>query len=89
VKDLSKRRRDRHEITAEILKSAWNGALKTQIMYQAKLSYYQLQLFLPKLVKDGLLESSELKERKRTKQIFKTTEEGKHFVENFELLKKL
>jgi len=89
VKSLSKGRRDRHEIIAEILKSAWNGAVKTHILYHAKLSYSQVQLYLPKLVEEGLLECLKVKERKRTKLIFKTTNEGKHFVENFELLKKL
>jgi len=86
---LSKGRRDRHEIIAEILKSAWNGAVKTHILYHAKLSYSQTQWYLPKLVEEGLLECLTVKGRKRPKQTFKTTQKGKHFVENFELLKKL
>jgi len=86
---LPKERRDRYEITAEILKSALAGALKTQIKRKAGLTYIQFETYITKPVEEGLLECSTVKEPKRTKLIFKTTKEGEHFVENFDLLKKL
>ena len=52
-----KGRRDRHEIVAEILETAIGGAIKTHIMYKAKLSYNQLNDYLTSLVESGLLEN--------------------------------
>lgn len=86
---MPRERRDRYEITAEILKSALEGALKTQIMSKAGLSHIQTEIYTLRLVKEGLLERSSAKNRKRIKTIYRTTEKGKHFVKNYDLLKKL
>jgi len=86
---LPREHRDRYEITAEILKSAVAGALKLQIMFKARPSSTQVETYTAKLVEEGLLEFSSVKEHKRIKKIYKTTEKGKHFVKNYDLLKKL
>ena len=89
MKSLPRERRDRYEITAEILKSAVEGALKTQIMLKAGLSHVQVETYATRLVEEGLLECSSVKSRRRIRGIYKTTEKGKHFLENYDLLKKL
>ena len=58
------RRRDRHEIVAEILNHAKGGKIKTHIMYKAKLSYAQINEYLRLLVEKGFLEDLTTK-RKR------------------------
>jgi predicted transcriptional regulator len=50
------KRRDRHDIVVEILRTAVDGKIKTHIMYKAKLSYAQLNEYLPLLVEKGFLE---------------------------------
>jgi len=83
------RRRDRHDILAEILKTAIKGTVKTHIMYKAKLSYAQLNEYLPSLVQNGFLEDQKIKLQKRPKQIFKTTQKGIKFIKSFETMKSL
>jgi predicted transcriptional regulator len=75
-------RRDRHDIVAEILQTARGGAIKTHIMYKAKLSYGQLSEYLPMLVERGFLENTTVVEHRQTKRIFRTTEEGERFLDN-------
>jgi predicted transcriptional regulator len=74
-------RRDRHDIVAEILLNARGGAIKTHIMYKAKLSYGQLSEYLPMLVEKGFLENTTVVEHRQTKRVFKTTEEGERFLD--------
>jgi len=83
------RRRDRHDIIVEILKTAINGKVKTHIMYRARLSYAQLNLYLPQLVENGFLENLKIKRRREFKRVFKTTEKGIKFIENFENMRSL
>lgn len=68
------------EIISNILDVAKNGARKTRIMYQANLSFTQLKKYLELLVNKGLLEQE--------KNIFKTTDKGKAFIESFKKYKK-
>jgi len=80
------KRRDRHDIVAEILETARGGAIKTHIMYKAKLSYAQLNDYLPLLVEKGFLENLTIMRNKQTKRILKTSEQGEKFLQNFRLL---
>ncbi|MEO9295620.1 MAG: winged helix-turn-helix domain-containing protein [Nitrososphaera sp.] len=66
--------RSRIDIAASILDTAYNGAMKTYIMYKAFLSFSQLKEYLDLLIDAGLLEYAE---EKRT---YNTTEKGKRFL---------
>jgi len=83
------KRRDRHDIIVEILKTALNGKVKTHIMYKARLSYAQLNEYLPRLVENGFLENQTIKRRKNYRKIFKTTSKGMKLLENFETIRNL
>jgi predicted transcriptional regulator len=79
------KRRDRLEIIARILKAARDGIHKTQIMYQAGLSFAQLTAYSSFLVKSGLLEAT----KKNEKVIYKTTPKGIQYVKSYEEIKRL
>jgi len=83
------RRRDRHDIIVEILKTAIDGKVKTHIMYKARLSYAQLNEYLPRLVENGFLENLKIKIRKDYKKVFKTTPKGIKFIQSFETMRSL
>jgi len=84
------KRRDRHDIVAEILETARGGAIKTHIMYQAKLSYGQISEYIPMLVEKGFLEDLTVAVRyRRVKRLLKTTELGVKFLENVRSLNSL
>jgi len=70
------RRRDRHDIIAEILKTAKIGKKKTYIMYKAKLSHSQLKLYLELLNQSGMIVNDN--------GVYKTTPKGLTFVQEFE-----
>ncbi len=74
--------RDRTEINTLILRSAsgMNGVLKTKIMYEAFLSFSQLQEYVGLLLRNGLLEHDELK------KTYKTTEKGLRLLELYNRL---
>jgi predicted transcriptional regulator len=84
------KRRDRHEILAEILTIAVDGKIKTHIMYRAKLSYSQTNEYLPLLMEKGFLENNTkiAKTGQRT-TIYKTTPKGLEFIENLKSIDKL
>ena len=54
------RRRSNIEIIAEMLKIGENGAGKTKIMYNANLSYSQIQKYLGYLISQGFIDKLEL-----------------------------
>lgn len=83
------KRRDRHDIVVEILKTAVEGKIKTHIMYKAKLSYAQLNEYLPLLIEKGFLENTSVKYKKAVKRMYKTTAKGLTFLENFDSIEKL
>jgi len=84
------KRRDRHDIVAEILETARGGAIKTHIMYKAKLSYGQVSEYIPTLVEKGFLEDLTVVVRHRkVKRLLKTTELGVKFLENVRSLNML
>ncbi|MFB0514831.1 MAG: winged helix-turn-helix domain-containing protein [Candidatus Bathyarchaeia archaeon] len=83
------KRRDRHDIIVEILKTARDGKIKTHIMYKAKLSYAQINEYLSLLVDKGFLELFTVKQRKVRRKLYRTTEKGMKLLENFESMAKL
>ena len=86
---MDSKRRDRHDIVAEILHHARGGKIKTHIMYKAKLSYYQIQEYLPLLLKKGFLENKTIKQKRQDKTMYKTTKKGIEFLEHLESVNKL
>ena len=54
------RRRSNIEIIAEMLKIGENGAGKTKIMYNANLSYSQIQKYLGYLISQGFVDKLQL-----------------------------
>jgi predicted transcriptional regulator len=75
--------RNRMEIAAGILEIAKNGSRKTRIMYLGNLSFDLLQKYLDMLVKLGLLQMRNEKEK-----IYVATEKGRQFLEDFSELQK-
>ena len=73
---------------AEILEVAMDGALKTQVMYRANLSFAQLNEYLKLMLDLRLLES--VKNSERT--LYKTTAKGIRYLQSYreirDLLKK-
>ena len=83
------KRRDRHEIVAEILTIAIGGMIKTHIMYRAKLSYSQINEYLPLLVDKGFLENTNVLRMGQRTRIYKTTQKGLEFIESLKAIDKL
>jgi predicted transcriptional regulator len=83
----SSKRRDKLYIIAEILETAKDSALKTQIMYRANLSFTQLNDYLSFMLKNELLEKILVNGR----EVYKATEKGMNFLQRYreitELLK--
>ena len=71
------KRRDKLGIIAEILEIAKNGALKTQIMYRANLSFAQLNAYLKFMLKISLLG----KFLDNGKEVYRATEKGLDYLE--------
>jgi predicted transcriptional regulator len=71
------KRRDKLIIMAEIIDIAKTGALKTQIMYKANLSFAQLTEYLQFLTKNNLLE----KFTHNGKEVYEATQKGTDFSE--------
>jgi len=87
--ELNNKRRDRHDIVTEILKTAREGKIKTHIMYKAKLSYSQINTYLQLLVDKGFLENNTVVRKRQTITIYRTTPKGVHFIENIETVNEL
>jgi len=64
---------------AEVLVVTSNGALKTQIMYKANLSFAQLNEYLSLLLEIGLLKTVKRGEKK----FYKTTRKGTKYLESY------
>jgi len=73
------KRRDKLYIMAEILGIAKEGALKTQIMYRANLSFTQLNDYLGFMQEINMLE----KTKKNNKDIYRSTEKGLDFLQRY------
>jgi len=87
--ELNTKRRDRHDIVAEILKTAREGRIKTHIMYKAKLSYSQINGYLKLLAEKGFLENKAVKRKNQTIILYKTTPKGMLYIDNIETVNQL
>jgi predicted transcriptional regulator len=70
------KRRDKLVIMAEIIDIAKDGALKTQIMFKANLSFHQLTSYLNLLTATNLL----AKTLQDGKEVYKITAKGTDFL---------
>jgi len=70
------RRRDRHDIMVEILKTAKRGEKKTCIMSKARLSHAQLELYLGFLRRNEMIVND--------KGVYRTTSKGLAYVQEFD-----
>jgi len=80
-----RRRRDRLYIMAEILEITLEGALKTQVMYKANLSFAQLNEYLRLLLDLKLLELTGDTQR----DTYKTTSKGIRYLESYRKIRNL
>ena len=71
------------EIIDSILRTIKSGAAKTHIMYQAYLSFGQLQAYLT------LLQERDLIKYESTTHLFRITERGLHFMNAYEQISQL
>ncbi len=78
-----RKNRGRLHIVAAILQIAEEGCRKTRIMYLGNLSFELLRKYLDILVKRGLLEVQD-----RGEKIYRTTEKGRHFLQEFQELQR-
>jgi predicted transcriptional regulator len=83
------KRRDRHDIVAEILRTAQRGGIKTHIMYKAKLSYSQINAYLQVLVEKGFLENTTVSEKRHSVTVYRTTPKGLQYVSNLDAVNQL
>ena len=74
------KRRDKLVIMAEIMYIARHGALKTQIMYKANLSFSQLTEYLRLLIDTDLL----VRTVNEGRQVYRATEKGVDFLARHE-----
>ena len=77
------RRRSNIEIIAEMLRIGENGAGKTKIMYNANLSYTQIQKYLGFLMGQGFIDKMEIGNPSVTYQV---TENGLKLLEGINSL---
>ena len=77
------RRRSSFEIIDEMLKVGENGAGKTRIMYNANLSYTQIQKYLGFLLSQGFIEKMEMGNPSVT---YHVTESGSKLMEGINSL---
>ena len=80
-----RKRRDRLNIIAEVLKIAKDGSLKTQIMYNANLSFAQLNEYLSFLMRMNLLKI----EKEEKKIVYKITAKGEKYLESYKEISSL
>jgi len=83
------KRRDRHDIIAELLSHARGGKIKTHLMYKAKLSYSQINEYLNLLLTKGFLENMTIKRKRRIVTVYRTTKKGMVFLARLGLVDKL
>ena len=79
------KRRDKLYIIAEILETARDSALKTQIMYKANLSFAQLNEYLEYMLKIHLLDKLDA----NGKEVYIATEKGLDFLQRHSELTEL
>jgi predicted transcriptional regulator len=77
--DTSPKRRDKLRIIAQILETAKEPTLKTQIMYRANLSFEQLNEYLEFMTNLDLLEKFAV----RRKELYRATRKGAEFATRY------
>ncbi len=87
--ELNNKRRDRHDIVAEILETAREGRIKTHIMYKAKLSYSQINSYLQLLIEKGFLENNTIRRKRQIVTVYRTTPKGVEYIDNLEAVNNL
>jgi predicted transcriptional regulator len=75
------------EIIYSILESSMQGALKTHIMFKCNLNSRQLQLYVQFLVDKGLLVRQRVPPSPKVE--YKTTEQGRKYIQAYETLLQL
>lgn len=73
--------RSRSDVVASILEASRDGALKTHIMYNAALSFSQMQEYMDLLIENGLLDVDG--------NTYRTTKKGAHSLEVFRELEQM
>lgn len=79
--EVTRRRRERHDIIMEILKEAKSGTKKTHILSRVGLSFDQTQKYLNALEKAEFITEES--------GFWKTTEKGFHVIEACEICSRL
>jgi len=72
-------KRSESEIIAQILYSAEKEAKKTQLLYNANISYTHFTKYFNFLLEKEFIK---LKIQRNTKKIYQTTEKGEHFLQD-------
>ena len=80
-KSDTSQRRSSLDITADILRIAWNGAKKTRVVYGANLNFKLLNEYLFKLKEAGLVTYSS------EDRLIETTAKGREYLKQFDILK--
>jgi predicted transcriptional regulator len=83
--DTSPKRRDKLKIIAQILETAKEPTLKTQIMYRANLSFEQLNEYLEFMTNLDLLEKLAVKR----KDLYRATRKGADFAIRYDEITQL
>jgi predicted transcriptional regulator len=76
------KKRDSMDISADILRLATRGAIKTRIVYGANLNFKIVEGYLSRLTNLGLIENRDSRRR------YQTTEKGLSFIQRYEELSK-
>lgn len=79
-------RRSEIEIISDILKLTYNGAKKTEILYQGNFSYAQLKNYLSFLIDMNIIEENEIIDNGITTKLYKTTDKGLILLKDAERL---
>jgi len=76
------KKRDSMDISADILRLARSGAIKTRIVYGANLNFKIVEGYLSRLTNLGLLDNRD------SRRTYQTTEKGLSFIQRYEELSK-
>jgi len=84
LKLMVARRRDKLEVIEDLLKAADkpDGANKTHLVYESNLNFNRLNVFLPYLLKNGLIESE-------SENKYITTMKGREFLKQLHSMHKM
>jgi len=82
---ISRKRRNRFAILAEILKQSQIPAKKTHIMYKCNLSFRQLRYYLRLMRLKGLIR----RKKKSETVVYQTTENGEKFLNAYSKIVRL